>query len=114
MPVYRIFRMKENPRQQFKWAPHSSGATAVKPKDFEEGPSIEADSAYALWFNLRCTDQALKVGDVIELPTGDVRIYKYVGLEEAKWVLPEVRPLEARSPEAPALEGPQSAAIPTA
>ena len=91
MPLYRIFRMREDKRQQFRWAPHTRGATQVKPKDFTEAESVEAPSAYALWSELRETEQALGVGDLLEGPSGDLRIYKYVGFEEAKWVLPEVK-----------------------
>ena len=32
MPNYRIYRMKESPRQHFRWAPHVSGAANVKRK----------------------------------------------------------------------------------
>ncbi len=37
MPVYQIHRLKETQRQQFRWAPHTSGVTIVKPKDYEKG-----------------------------------------------------------------------------
>ena len=36
MPNYRIYRMKEAPRQHFRSAPHVSGAANVKRKDYEE------------------------------------------------------------------------------
>lgn len=90
MAQYRIHRMKEAPRQQFRWAPHSSGATLVKPRDYEPGRSVEAASAYALWQELRLTEEALQLGDLLELPEGQLRIFKYVGFEEAQWVVPEV------------------------
>lgn len=91
MPVYRLFRMKEEKRQQFRWAPHTSGITQVKPKDFEEAGSIEAENAYSLWTQLRGGPDALQIGDLLELPGGELRIFKFVGLEEARWVLPEVK-----------------------
>lgn len=81
--------MKESPRQSFRWAPHSSGATQAKPRDYEPGQVVEAASAYALWQELRLTGDALQLGDILELPDGQLRIFKYVGFEEAQWVLPE-------------------------
>jgi hypothetical protein len=91
MPQFRLFRMKEEKRQQFRWAPHTSGSTPVKPRDFEEAGTIEAANVYSLWSSLKDTPEALVVGDVLELPGGELRIFKYVGFEEAKWVMPEVK-----------------------
>lgn len=92
MPRYRIHRLKENQRQHFRWAPHTSGATGVKPKDYEEADSVEAPSAYSAWAALRETEQALMIGDLLESEEGSLSICKYVGFEEARWVLPEVKP----------------------
>ena len=44
MPCYQVFRLRENLRQQFRWAPHLSGVTALKPKDYEEDFSVDATS----------------------------------------------------------------------
>ncbi len=49
MPSYRIFRLKEEQRQRFRWGPHTSGATGVRLKDYVEAGSIEAASVYAAW-----------------------------------------------------------------
>jgi hypothetical protein len=95
MPEYRVFRLKENLRQQFRWAPHLSGVTVVKPKDYEEAFTIEADSPYAGWHALRGTDQELEIGDVLSIDGVELRILKYIGFEEAKWLLPEVKSPEA-------------------
>ena|SRR5450755_961120 len=92
MPAYRIHRMKDNHRQQFRWAPHTSGTTVAKPKDYEPGPSVEAASPYAAWLMLRETEQALVVGDLLETEGGELRIYKYIGFEEARWFVPEPPP----------------------
>ncbi len=70
MPAYQIHRLKEAPRQQFRWAPHTPGVTIVKLKDYEPGEVIEAASPYALWLALREADQAIAVGDLIEVPGG--------------------------------------------
>jgi hypothetical protein len=101
MPVYRIHRLKENQRQQFRWAPHTTGATDVRPKDYEQAGSVEAASAYSAWFALKDGAEALKVGDLLESESGDLLICKYVGFEAARWVLPEVKPaIESASPAA--------------
>lgn len=93
MALYRIHRMKEVPRQQFRWAPHSSGATIVRAKDFEPGDAVESSSAYALWQSLRLTTGALNLGDLLEAPDGRLIIFKYVGFEEAQWAIPETKPI---------------------
>ncbi len=93
MPAYQIHRLKETQRQQFRWAPHTPGVTTVKLKDYEAGPVIEAASPYALWLSLRESEDAISVGDLIEVvgevPGGELRILKYIGFEEARWYVPE-------------------------
>ena len=90
MPVYHIHRLKETQRQQFRWAPHTSGVSTVKPKDYEKETSIEALTVYSAWEELRRTDRALQVGDILELDSGALHICKYIGFEEARWFVPEV------------------------
>jgi hypothetical protein len=92
MPSYRIHRLKENQRQSFRWAPHTSGATDVRPRDYAEDGSVEAPGIYAAWALLRDGEYALKVGDLLETGEGGLHICKYVGFEEARWVLPEAKP----------------------
>jgi len=92
MPLYRIYRMKDSPRQQFRWAPHVSGAASVKPKDYTPCDQVEARSEYDAWKLLRETGQPLAVGDVLEGAAGTLSICKYVGFEPAQWVMPEPRP----------------------
>jgi len=91
MASYRIFRMKDHVRQHFRWAPHTSGVMNAKPRDFEQTGEIEATSPYAAWKALRETDHPLEVGDLMEAEDTTLLVYKYVGMEEAKWVLPEVK-----------------------
>ena len=98
MASYRIFRMKEHVRQHFRWAPHTSGVMNAKPRDFEEIGAIEASSPYAAWKSLRETDRPLEVGDLIEAEDSALLVYKYVGMEEAKWLLPEVKPVLVLEP----------------
>lgn len=92
MPVYRIYRAKESQQQQFRWAPHTTGATQVKRKDYEEAGQVEAPSVYAAWTGLQESGSPLRVGDVLALEDGQLRICKYVGFEEAGWMVPEVKP----------------------
>lgn len=92
MPAYRIYRMKENVRQQFRWAPHTIGITVAKPRDYEQINSLEASGPYAVWMAFKDTEWALQVGDILEVEGGELRIYKYVGFEEAQWAVPEVKP----------------------
>ncbi len=98
MPAYQIYRLRESQRQHFRWAPHTAGITTVKQKDYESGPLIEAPGVYAAWEHLRGTEHPLQVGDILEVNGetsggesngGVLRIYKYVGFEEARWFVPE-------------------------
>lgn len=88
MPVFQIHRIKDLPRQQFRWAPHTSGVTVVKPKDYEPGATVEAATAYGAWVALRGSDTPLDIGDILEAE-GELRILKYIGFEEARWFVPE-------------------------
>jgi len=95
MPLYRIFRMKDSPRQQFRWAPHVPGTASARPKDFEQRGEVEALNEYDAWRALREASDPLMVGDLLESDTGQLRICKYVGFEPAQWVLPEPKlPME--------------------
>lgn len=91
--------MKDNPRQQFRWAPHVSGCAAVKAKDFVEDGVVEALHQYDAWGRLRVEERSLQVGDLLEAEDGKLTICKYVGFEPASWVLPE--PKHAAPPPMP-------------
>ena len=92
MPTYRVHRLKDHLRDAFRSAPHVSGAANLKPRDYEPGETAEASSPYAAFFQLKESDAPLQPGDVLEaLEDGSLRIYKYVGFEEARWILPEVK-----------------------
>jgi len=91
MASYRIYRLRENQQQSFRWAPHTIGASEVKPKDYQEGERVEGASFYSVWYTLRGSKGELKIGDVLEAENGELRICKYVGFESAHWVLPEVK-----------------------
>jgi hypothetical protein len=104
MPAYQIYRLKEIPRQQFRWTPHTPGVAIVKLKDYEAGPVIQAASPYALWLDVRGSDKAIAVGDLIEVvgdvseQRGQLRIFKYIGFEEAQWYVPEPAPSATPDP----------------
>ena len=107
MLTYRIYRMKEQASQQFRWAPHVSGASQVKRKDYDEAGQVEAANEYAAWQSLRETDDPLRVGDLLESPSGTLLLCKYVGFDAAQWIVPEIKTgLES----APAAAGPASSA----
>ena len=97
MPNYRIHRLKDHLRQQVRSAPHVSGTALVKPRDYQPLPEpeesapdgVEASSPYAAFFVLRDAGRPLQVGDLLEAPDGSLRIFKFVGFEDAQWVLPE-------------------------
>ncbi|MDP9112310.1 MAG: hypothetical protein M3O20_01360 [Acidobacteriota bacterium] len=92
MPSYRIHRLKDHLQQSFRLAPHVSGTAHVKPRDYEPGESIDAPTPYAAFFVLKDTEGPLLPGDLLEAENGALRIYKFVGFEEAQWLLPESKP----------------------
>ena len=89
MLAFQIHRLKEPQRQQYRWAPHTIGATIVKPKDYEKAETVEAATVYGAWEALRRTQKPLEVGDLLEAEGGQLRICKYVGFEDAQWFVPE-------------------------
>ncbi len=96
MPEYRIYRMKDQPRQQFRWAPHVSGAAITKRKDYEESAEqMDAPTEYIVWERFRGSERPLAVGDVLETESGELRLYKYGGFEPAQWYVPEPKPVAA-------------------
>jgi len=101
MPSFRIYRLKDHLRQNFRFAPHLSGTASVKPRDYEtsEDAVVHASSPYAAFFALREAAQPVQVGDVLESEDGSLRIFKFVGIEDAQWVLPEVKADPAPLPE---------------
>ena len=91
MAAYRIYRMKEQASQQYRWAPHVTGASQIKRKDYEEGEAAEAPNEYAAWLALRDAGTPLRVGDLLETASGELKICKYVGFDAAVWIAPEVK-----------------------
>jgi hypothetical protein len=108
MATYRIHRLKNHLRHSFRHAPHVSGAANVKARDYVPpvnahgevilGAVVEAPTPYAAYFALRGTETPLEPGDLLESETGDLRIFKFVGFEEARWVVPDPKP-ETGQPE---------------
>jgi hypothetical protein len=95
--VFRIYRMKDGPREQFRWAAHTGGPAVVKPKDYEAKGEIEAASPYGAWKALGANGDPLQTGDLLEEiaadgSAGSLHIAKYVGIEKATWLVPEPKP----------------------
>jgi len=90
MPSYRIHRLKNHLRRSFRFAPHVTGAAVIKPRDYEPGDSVDAVSPYAAFLAMREAASPLEVGDLLEAENGSIRICKFVGFEEARWVIPEM------------------------
>jgi hypothetical protein len=110
MATYRIHRLRAHLRQSFRYAPHVSGIAEVKPRDYlEVSATVDAATPYAAYFQLRDTPEALQVGDLLEVD-GNVRILKFVGFEEARWVIPETKSA-TDGPSIPAAETTTSAAL---
>ena len=80
--------MRPHVKQSFRWAPHVTGLATVKQRDYLPGGEFEAANEYALWAELRNSEQALDVGDLVEVVNeagGVLKICKFVGFESAKW-----------------------------
>lgn len=106
--MYRVHRLKDHLRQSFRYAPHVSGTANVKPRDYSPGETVEASSPYAAYFAMRGAETPLEPGDLLESESGELRIFKFVGFEEARWVPPEPKGGETRAEEAK----PEEAAFP--
>ncbi len=70
------------------------GTAVVKPKDYELGEEIEANTPYAAWQDLQMEGTPLSPGDMLETLREDgapseLQIAKYIGFEPAKWFVPE-------------------------
>ncbi len=85
MASFRIHRMRPHVKMSFRWAPHVAELATVKQRDYLPDGEFEASDEYALWADLRNSDQKLDVGDLLEATGGELRICKFVGFEAAKW-----------------------------
>ena len=97
MPRYRIHRIKQAPFESFRWAAHTGGLSIIKPKDYDFGEEIEAETAYAAWKSLSSRGNALRPGDLLESQLNEgtsnsLLIAKYIGFEPAQWFVPEPKP----------------------
>jgi hypothetical protein len=99
MPSYRVFRLKENLRAHFRQLPHLSGVAQLKLKDYVEGVEVTASNRYAAWQEMKSTNDPLQVGDVMAEDGSALYVVKFVGLEPAEWIVPEVKPMEEVAPE---------------
>jgi hypothetical protein len=108
MASFRIYRMRPHVKQNFRWAPHVAGLATVKQRDYQPDIEFEAPNEYALWAELRNTEQALDVGDLVETSSGsggELKICKFVGFESARWAETEAAATPSvTESEAPAVE----------
>ncbi len=98
MPTYQVHRLKSHLRDPFRSAPHVSGSASVKPRDYELAETFEAAGPYAAFFLRRESVAPLEPGDLLQAEDGSLRIYKFVGFEEARWILPEPKPEPGNEP----------------
>ena len=97
--MYSIHRLMDHLRIQVRFAPHVGGTATVKPRDYQihepekarPEDQVEAPTPYAAFFALKDTAAPLEVGDLLEAQDGSLRVFKFVGFEEAQWALPEPR-----------------------
>jgi hypothetical protein len=91
--------MRDHVRASFRNAPHTSGVAQVKPRDFlalpeilETAEAIDAASPYAAWHQMLDSERPLIIGDLLE-STADNKLFlcKYVGFDQAQWVVPEAK-----------------------
>ena len=106
MPAYRVHRIKDAPREAFRWESHGGGQSIVKLKDYEPDRLVEASSPYAAWKVLASEGRGLRTGDLLEIlgvgeeSASGLLIAKYTGFEPAQWFVFERK----ASPVAPAYE----------
>jgi hypothetical protein len=101
MAIYRVHRLKGHLRQPFRFVAHTSGAAELKPRDYSLAETVEAPTPYAAYFAMRGAEAPLEPGDVLESETGELRIFKFVGFEEARWAPPAEPKAEPASPSQP-------------
>lgn len=98
---YCIHRMKDAPRESFRWAAHTGGLAVAKPRDYEPSGEIEAETPYQAWKLMAAQGRALHPGDLLEIycddadpkdPPPAMWIAKYIGFEPAQWWSPVVKP----------------------
>jgi hypothetical protein len=97
MVRYRIHKLKNTQRENFRWTAHTSGLAVVKLKDYDATGEVEAATPYAAWKTLQTEDRPLSPGDLLETikedgSPGELLIAKYIGFEPAAWHVPEPKP----------------------
>ena len=85
MAVYQTHILRETQRARFRSAAHSSGLAVVRKNDYEPGATVEAPTVYAAWTSLRDSAAPLQVGDLLETPSGELQVCKFIGFEDACW-----------------------------
>lgn len=97
MVRYRIHKLKNTQRENFRWTAHTSGLAVAKPKDYDATGEVIAATPYGAWKTLQTEGRALSPGDLLETTNedgspGELLIAKYIGFEPAAWYVPEPKP----------------------
>lgn len=94
MPHYRIFYLKDAQLAAFRQAPPGSGTHELKPRHYEEGGEIEAQSPYAVWQTLQGEEverrgiRKMGVGDALDSGDSGLLVCNFWGFDRAAWHLP--------------------------
>ena len=91
MPSYRVYRLKENLRAHFRQLPHLSGVAQLKQRDYTEDVELTASNRYAAWNEVKDTPERMQVGDALVEDGVNLFVIKFVGLEPAEWIVPDVK-----------------------
>ncbi len=94
---FRIYRLRESQRENYRWSAHTGGEASLKSRDYGRGETLDAETPYAAWRQLREAGVPLQIGDVLEAlavteSDAELWISKYIGLERAHWHVPAQRP----------------------
>ncbi len=95
MPSYKVFYLKERQIPAYRQGTPRPQPYHLKPSDYEEGPTIEAPSPYAVWKLLedRTEEYAgsrnLVVGDVLQTEGSPIVVMNFWGFDEATWQEPK-------------------------
>jgi hypothetical protein len=113
MPSYRVFYLKERQITGYRQAAPRPQPYHLKPSDYEEGPTVEAPSPYAVWKLLEESTEKytaarkMVVGDVLQTEGSPIMVMNFWGFDEAGWqeVAPNSPTPETRGGEAGSEDG---------
>ena len=95
MPRYRVFYLRDVPREKFRSAPPREKPYHLRTGNYDEDEVIEAATPYAVWKRLQEDEGASEakrpfgVGDALESDEPELLVLNYWGFDEARWRAPE-------------------------